>query len=440
MLELLDLSSAIIDGNDLSRLDQRNPTDARVHEIADGVAMVTGFSHILSFRTDDGLVLFDTSSVRTAERMRDSLRHWSTAPVDSVVYTHGHVDHVGGMQVFMQEADDAGRARPRVIGHENVLPRFDRYRMTQGYNAAINARQFRPGAAAPSDAMRVPVRTDLKTFGPRHWHPPQTAFRDRLALDVGGLEIRLRHDRGETDDHAWAWIPSKKAICAGDLVLWVFPNAGNPQKVQRYPAEWAAALRAMMALEPELLLPAHGLPVAGRARIVQVLGDTAAALEHLVGETLALMNEGATLDRILGAVRVPGKLLERPYLQPFYDDPEFVLRNIWRLYGGWYDGNPAHLKPARDAALGAEIAALAGGVRRLAARAAELAEAGELALACHLVEHAAAAAPADAGVHAIRARIYRARRDAEMSLMAQGIFGDAADHSSRVADDPPGPA
>jgi len=24
-----------------------------------------------------------------------------------------------------------------------------------------------------------------------------------------------------------------------------------------------------------------------------------------------------------------------------YDDPEFVVHNIWRLYGGWYDGNPA---------------------------------------------------------------------------------------------------
>ena len=51
----------------------------------------------------------------------------------------------------------------------------------------------------------------------------------------------------------------------GDFVIWNFPNAGNPQKVQRYPIEWAAALRAMIAKEPELLLPAHGLPIAGRS-------------------------------------------------------------------------------------------------------------------------------------------------------------------------------
>ena len=52
---------------------------------------------------------------------------------------------------------------------------------------------------------------------------------------------------------------------AGDFVIWNFPNAGNPQKVQRYPSEWAAALREMIAAGPELLVPAHGLPIAGAA-------------------------------------------------------------------------------------------------------------------------------------------------------------------------------
>ena len=54
-------------------------------------------------------------------------------------------------------------------------------------------------------------------------------------------------------------------------MTWLFPNAGNPQKVQRYPVEWAAALRSMVALGPELLLPAHGLPIEGRERIETVL-------------------------------------------------------------------------------------------------------------------------------------------------------------------------
>ncbi|GIW18568.1 MAG: hypothetical protein KatS3mg064_1725 [Tepidiforma sp.] len=138
------------------------------------------------------------------------------------------------------------------------------------------------------------------------------------------------------------------------------------------------------------------------------------------------MNAGMPLDAILHEVRLPADLLERPYLRPFYDEPEFVVRNVWRQYGGWYDGNPAHLKPAPFAALARELAALAGGARALVARARELASAGELRLACHLVELAAAAAPEDREAHAARAEVYAARRRAEASLMARGIFNAAA--------------
>ncbi|MFT7647324.1 MAG: glyoxylase-like metal-dependent hydrolase (beta-lactamase superfamily II) [Candidatus Poriferisodalaceae bacterium] len=57
-----------------------------------------------------------------------------------------------------------------------------------------------------------------------------------------------------------------KLISAGDLFIWNFPNARNPQKVQRFPTEWAAALRDMAAMPVELFVPAHGLPIEGARR------------------------------------------------------------------------------------------------------------------------------------------------------------------------------
>jgi alkyl sulfatase BDS1-like metallo-beta-lactamase superfamily hydrolase len=221
-------------------------------------------------------------------------------------------------------------------------------------------------------------------------------------------------------------------LCCGDFFIWASPNAGNPQKVQRYPKEWAIALREMAALGAEIMLPGHGLPVVGAHRIVQALTDTAELLESLHDQTLALMNAGARLDEIIHSVRAPAHLLERPYLQPVYDEPEFIVRNVWRLYGGWYDGNPAQLKPASEAALAVEVATLAGGARRLADRARELASGGtdgELRLAGHLVELAALAAPDDASVHAARTEVFQRRVDAERSTMAKGVFAWAAKES-----------
>jgi len=94
----------------------------------------------------------------------------------------------------------------------------------------------------------------------------------------------------------------------------------------------------MVALEPDVLLPGHGLPIIGRERVQRALGEGAELLESLVEQTLSMMNSGARLDDIVHSVRQPAHLLERPYLQPIYDEPEFVGANIWRQYGGWYDG------------------------------------------------------------------------------------------------------
>jgi alkyl sulfatase BDS1-like metallo-beta-lactamase superfamily hydrolase len=379
-------------------------------EVADGIAFVNGFSNVNGIATDDGLVLVDTGMYLLADVMHDAVRDWSALPLHTVVFTHGHVDHVFGVDRYEADNASAGAPAPRVIAHEAVADRFDRYRATAGYNGLINQRQFSlPEASWPLD-----------------YRYPDETYRDRLDLDIGGRHFELHHDRGETDDHTWVWMPEERIVLTGDLFIWASPNCGNPQKVQRYPKDWARALREMAALGAEVLLPGHGLPILGADRVREALDDSAELLEVLHDETLALMNGGATLDEIVHTVRAPDRLLERPYLRPVYDEPEFVVRNVWRLYGGWYDGNPARLKPPTDAAVAAEIAAFAGGADALAARATDVADAGDLRLAAQLVEWAVTAAPADRGVRDTMADIYARRVDAESSTMAKGIFRWAA--------------
>jgi len=438
MADLLDLSARFIDEGVYEGPGAINRVTTDLSEIADGIAVIEAFSHVVAFRTGDGLAIFDTSLEAFASGILKSLRSWSDEPVHTVVYTHGHIDHVGGAQALLDEARAIGCPRPRVVGHENVGDRFARYRATNGYNAIVNARQFGGnrllGESGSDDAPR---------FGPVSWVQPDTTFRERMAIRVGELTFELRHARGETDDHLWAWVPAHRAICAGDFITWVFPNAGNPQKVQRYPLEWAKALREMAALGAELLLPAHGLPVAGSERVRCVLDDVATVLETLVSQCLGLMNEGASLDALLHSISLPDELLAKPYLRAVYDEPEFVVRNVWRCYGGWYDGNPARLKPPPDSLLAREIADLAGGTDLLVKRASELAEAGELRLACALVETATQASPEDRSAHAARAEIYRLRRKKELSLMAKGIYRSAERESEafvRSAASPPRPS
>ena len=132
-------------------------------------------------------------------------------------------------------------------------------------------------------------------------------------------------------------------------------------------------------------------------------------------------------------MRVDDDLLRLPYLRPIYDEPEFVVRNVWRLYGGWWDGNPAHLKPAPEAAL-ADRAGDAGRRRRRGwRRGAEVA--GERRPPAGLPPRRAGGDGGARGpdVHATRADLYERRRRAETSLMTKGIFAAAVRESRAIA-------
>ena len=433
MADLLAFSTKVIDSGIAD--SPVNRTTGELSEVADGLAMVESFSHTVAFDSGEGLVCFDASHYNTGKNIVAELQKWRPGRIHTLVYTHGHIDHVGGSGAFSAHNSQNGHAPLRVVGHENVQRRFDRYRTTDSWNQLINARQF----GGVRDDLNMSGQLKPSEGGGRlgFFLPPDTADVTEIVGDfstetIGGTTIEHHHGKGETDDHLWSWFPEKKWVTTGDFVIWNFPNAGNPQKVQRWPIEWAATLRRIIAKEPELLLPAHGLPITGRERIARVLDEIATALEDVVRDVLQMMNAGATLDEIIHTVRVPDTTLAKPYLRPLYDEPEFVVRGVWRQFGGWWDGAPSRLKPARDAQLGAELAALSGGADVLVRRAHELAMAGDLRLACHLADFAGWAAPDNPEVHEVRSAIYEIRRKAETSLMAKGIFKGASRESEHV--------
>jgi glyoxylase-like metal-dependent hydrolase (beta-lactamase superfamily II) len=388
-------------------------------EVAPGVGFVSGFANLVAVTTAEGLVLIDSGSALLSGVSHGLVRGMTDAPLHTAVFTHGHIDHVGGLPPFEAEPRPAGLPPVRVLAHEAVPARFARYRLTRGYNGCVNSRQF-----------QIPVTW------PEHYREPDQTYRDRLDVQVGDTVLQLRHARGETDDHTYVYLPASRVLCTGDLFIWATPNAGNPQKVQRYPREWAQALREMAGLSAEVLCPGHGPPIFGAAAVARALSETAELLESLVAQTLALINAGARLTQVLQEVRAPAHLLARPYLRPIYDEPSFIVRNLWRLYAGWYDGNPANLKPAPEAALARELAGLCGGPDKLIARALQLIDSrdGQAqgpddtdgALACHLAELAALAAPEDEAIRAGRAQVLRRRAAAQTSLMARGIYLAAA--------------
>ncbi|MHA1729074.1 MAG: alkyl sulfatase dimerization domain-containing protein [Promethearchaeota archaeon] len=384
-----------------------------IEKIADNTWFYRGFSNSIIRETTDGLIIIDPSSAWDAKKRFKAVRSVSSQRAGTIIWTHGHVDHVFGVDEYVKEAEKKEWPKPKVIAHELVPERFKRYAETAGWNGYINLRQFRGGKGT--------------SVFPGEFYNPDIIYSDHYPFEQGNITVKLYHDRGETDDSTWIFFPDTRVLCTGDLFIWGVPNCGNPQKVQRYAMEWAIALRKMVDLNPNVLAPGHGVPIVGEDRVRQALEDTAALLESLHDQTIELMNQGASLDRILKEVKAPAELLEKPYLKPVYDEPEFIVRNIWRLHGGWFEGGlGANLKPSSERERAQEIANLSGGAKKLADRAEELLSEGNFKLACHLAEWAYLCLPEDPKIRKIASNVFIARAKNESSTMAIGIFQSGA--------------
>ena len=408
MGEILDFAEALWTGLTNTYRDHPFGFPRGIEKIAESTWFCRGFSNAIVRETAEGMVLIDPAASWDTKFKYKAIRSVTPKRLNTAIYTHGHNDHTFGVPQYVTECDTKGWPLPRVVAQEAFLPRIKRYRETLNWNALINLRQFRGGVGEPMMETNV--------------YAPDITYRDQITLTVDGVRINLRHAMGETDDATWVFFPDTRVLCTGDMFIWAIPNAGNPQKVQRYAKDWAHALQEMAALKPKVLAPGHGVPIMGEERVIEALLDTADLLLSVHEQTLLLMNQGSSLDTILHSVKAPEELLAKPYLQPIYDEPEFLVRNIWRLYGGWYDGTPSHLKPAPEKAQAEEIARLAGGADKLADRAKELAESQNLRLACHLAEWACLSAPEDRSIRESAGHVFLARAEAEPSTMAAGIY------------------
>ena len=375
--------------------------------VTDGVIFIPALGNVSAFKCEGRVLLVDTAQYRATPTILQNLRDgYSEAPIDAVVYTHGHIDHATGGEAIIAHSSERGDPRPRFIAHRDLPARFDRYKLLARQNDNINRIQFN-------------LPPEARPFSDATWTYPDTVHENGTTIKVGDTVFELHHSRGETDDETWVWCPSRRVLCTGDTFVWCSPNAGNPYKVQRYAKDWADALEEMAALKPLHLLPGHGPAMAGEGQIEEALLSTAHLLRSIHDQVVTLMNEGKWLEDVIRDIDWPAT--DKPWLQPIYDHPEFIARNVWRLYGGWYDGDPANILPAHSHDVAAQLVG-ATGAAPILERARRLRDDGDLQMACHLVDFVRKGEPENREAWTLWRDLFTARAQAERSLMARGAF------------------
>ena len=339
------------------------------------------------FETDEGIVLVDTGMAPAGPAILDAIRSVSEQPIHTIIYTHGHVDHAYGTWAIMEAGET-----PEIIAHDLLKPRFERYIRLRGSLARYMSQPEDQLPASESDLV---------------W--PTRYFSDRLELEIGGETFVLQHHKGETDDQLYVWVPGRKALASADYYQGFLPNAGNGKRYQRHVEDWAVAMREMAALQPEILLPAHGAPISDTATIVDnftVLADT---LQYIVDVTIEGLNAGKRKDLIYGAIELPEHLAQHPTMNVQYVSVSDISKMVIKKYTGWWDDIPSHWTPASMEDQGEMIIELAGGHVPAITQYAREMIADNIRLASHLTDWLFYARPDDPDIQQLVFDVYRTR-------------------------------
>ncbi len=211
-----------------------------------------------------------------------------------------------------------------------------------------------------------------------------------------------------TDDQFFVWLPDRKTILTADYYQGFLPNAGNGKRGQRYVSDWIRAFRKMVSLQPQLMLPSHGVAVDDPQLIQKDLTVTADALEYIYNETVEGLNAGLRRDQIFQSIELPERFKKEPVLQPKYVSAKDISKMIIKQYEGWWNDIPSDWSPAPLEKQAEELVKLSGGIDKLVEHTRKLTD-ENLALAASFADWAFLSDPDSPEVQQLVMDIYRRR-------------------------------
>jgi len=211
---------------------------AVVHEVAPGIYIRRGVDEDLTKQNDDAIanigfivgrsavaVIDPGGSLVDGERLRAAIRQTTRLPIQYVVMSHVHPDHIFGAPAFQKD-------QPQFVGHAQ-LPR---------------------ALALRNEFYRKRLENTLGKERAGGTVTPTLLVRDRAEIDLGGRILRLEaHKVAHTDCDLSVFDLTTRTLLPADLLF-----------VQRVPSldgslrGWLAELKALKTLPARRAVPGHG--------------------------------------------------------------------------------------------------------------------------------------------------------------------------------------
>lgn len=330
--------------------DMRPADLQQAARINDFIYLSTGTSNAYMVLTDAGRVIINTGMGFEAPTHKALFDAVSPGPTPCILLTQGHVDHVGGVNLFRE-------AGTQVIAQRNnaACQRDDERILavrTMQANIWFQATIDKALAAASAGAWRIQQDKPV----------PDVLFDDRHRFELGGMTFELLSTPGgETIDSCVVWLPQHRILFSGNLFGPLFPHFPNINTIRgdkyRFVEPYLESLRRVRALRPEILITGHFEPIRGAGLIAACLDRLEAAVDYVHHETLKGMNAGRSVWTLMRSVQLPPEL----YVGQGYGKLSWAVRTIWESYMGWFKAqSSSELYATQPREVQRELVALAG--------------------------------------------------------------------------------
>lgn len=375
-----------------------------LYEVVPGIYQVRGFdlSDLSFVRGKTGWIVIDpliSAEVARAAWVFFQEHVGEGLPVSTVIYSHSHVDHWGGVRGIVDEAD----VRSGKI--EIIAPRdFMEHTISENIYAgnAMNRRlSFQYGQVlpvAPHGFVTQGLGQGASAGAVGLIAPTRIVEDDIEFIEVDGVRMVFQNTPGtEAPSEMNTYIPEVKALWMAENLTATLHNIytlrGAPV---RDPLRWSKYMARALYLfgtEAEVMFYSHHWPRWGNERIQQVMRAQRDLYAHMNNQVLHFANQGVTINQIHNVYELSEGLKQQWHCRGYHGSPQHNSRGVIQRYLGFWDCNPATLIPHSPEESAPLYVEMMGGAAKILAKGKSLSDSGEYRLASEILNKLVHAEP-----------------------------------------------
>ena len=382
-------------------------------EVADGIWQVRGYdiSNITFLAGDDGgwLVIDPLTNAPAAAAALDlANRTLGERPVTTVIYTHSHLDHFGGiLGVTDQDAVDRGDVRivapdgflEEVVGEFVIAgPIMDRRAFYQ-FGLLLP-----PG---PLGHVDCGLGSALGLWPSSLIAPTDTVAETGLEMTLSGIRVVFQNTPdAEAPAEMNFHFPDRRVLCMAENCTHTLHNLYPLRGAQTRDAlAWSKYIQEAIDLwadDTDVMFASHHWPRFGAGDVRGFLTMQRDVYRWIHDQTMRLANQGHGPTDIAAELRLPDEF-DQSHVHGYYGTVSHNCRSVYNRYLGWYDGNPANLDPLPPAEAAANYVDFMGGADAVLSRARSSFEQGEYRWVAQVVNHVVFTDPANQAARELQA-------------------------------------